>query len=198
MRVKTVWFQRQDERSPEEKAGVLASTVWRLADRAVTNLSKADYDIITPERGFRIIGEFCAFFVHVSDRLLYGRVEEAQRTALVTELARRLAALMEENIRALVAEDGFDYRSNFLGMLEQRGADYAAFEFTRGAPNFPALRYLGNAVREVMTATDQTWVVDQVMSIEAPQTVDTLARAVNGLLDPAAPSPRASPTQGGE
>lgn len=229
MRLKTVWFRQQDGRSPEEKASVLASTIWRLADRAVTNLSKADYDILTPERGFRIIGEFCAFLVHVGDRLLYRRLDEAQRTALVMGMARRLAVLMEENIRALVGEDGFDYKSNFLGMLERRGADYAAFEFTQGAPergagaplsripgshlrasgagpaepsavapDFPALRYLGNAVREVMTATDQTWVVDQVMSVEAPQAIDTLTRAVNGLLNPAAPSPCLGPARSGE
>jgi hypothetical protein len=53
LRVKTVWFKKHGERPAEEVATVLASNIWRLADKAVDNLSKADYDIITPSGASR-------------------------------------------------------------------------------------------------------------------------------------------------
>ena len=57
VRVKTVWFRKGATRSPAELASVLASTLWRLADKLVDNLSRADYDIVTPARGYKIIAE---------------------------------------------------------------------------------------------------------------------------------------------
>jgi len=78
LRVKTVWFKKADAQRPAgEVASVLASTIWRLADNSVTGLSKSDYDIITPDRGLRIIGEMAAFLVHMSDRMVYGRIPDA-------------------------------------------------------------------------------------------------------------------------
>lgn len=191
MRIKTVWFKQAGaQRPPEEMATVLASTIWKLADKAVTGLSKADYDIITPERGFRILGEVIAFQVHLADRLLHGRVDDTQRAGMIRGLGKRLAEVMETNVREVVGEDGFDYQSNFLDMLNRRGDDYATFQFPGGEPSYPALRYLGNMIREVMIESDQPWVVDQIISIECPEIVETVKRAVNGLISPEPPKPR--------
>lgn len=191
MRIKTVWFKQAGApRPPDEMATVLASTIWKLADKAVTGLSKADYDIITPERGFRILGEMIAFQVHLADRLLHGRVDDAQRAGMIRSLGKRLAEVMETNIREVVGEDGFDYQSNFMDLLNRRGDDYATFQFSGGEPSYPALRCLGNMIREVMTEADQPWVVDQIISIECPEIVETVKRAVNGLINPEPPKAR--------
>jgi hypothetical protein len=193
LRIKTVWFKQEGiVRPPEEVASVLAATIWKLADKTVTGLSKADYDIVTPERGFRIVGEVIAFQVHLADRLLHGRVDDARRAAMIQALGKRLAEVMEENIRAVVVDDGFDYQSNFIDMLNRRSEDYATFSFPQGDPDFPALRYLGNMIRDVMMESDRPWVIDQIMSIETPEIVETMKRAVNGLLDPAPPKRRSS------
>ena len=188
LRVKTVWFKKDAERPARELASVLALTLWRLADRFVDGLSKADYDIVTPERGVRIIGEMAAFLLHMSDRMVYGRIPEAERGRLIQSTASRLAELVVENIRALVVDDGFDYRANFIAMLNRRGADYASFECDPAKPSFPVLRYLALAVREVMIEADQHWVADQIMEIQAPEALGTLKKTIDGFLPPARPA----------
>lgn len=190
LRLKTVWFKNAGGRSSAELASVLASTIWRLADEAVTNLSKFDCDIVTPERGVRILGELAAFLLHMSDRMVYGRVPEAQRAQLVQATGRRLAELVEENIRKLGAEDDFDYRANFIDFVNRRGADYATFDCTPEQPSFPLLRYLGLAVRELMLESDQPWVADQIMDLQAPEALGMLKKTVDGLLSPAQAAPR--------
>lgn len=183
LRVKTVWFKKVGEiPSPEKTGSVLASTVWRLSDAVVINLSKADYDIITPQRGFRIIGEMIAFLSHISDRMLHGRIEETQRAALMQALGVRLAEVMAENIVAVTGDDGFDYKANFLQFLNRRAGEYAQFEFDPAKPNFSVLRFLGHCLLEIMEERDQPWVIDQIMELEAPQAIETLQKTVDGLI----------------
>jgi hypothetical protein len=185
LRVKTVWFKKDGEQRPaREVASVLASTVWRLSDRTVDGLSKAGYDIVTPERGVRIIGEMAAFLLHMSDRMVYGRVPEEERGRLVQSTATRLAELVVENLRSLVVDDGFDYRANFIDLLNRRGADYATFECDPAKPSFQVLRYLALAIREVMVDADQHWVADQVMEILAPEALGTLKKTIDGFYPP--------------
>ena len=190
LRLKTVWFKNAGGRSSAELASVLASTIWRLADEVVTNLSKFDCDIVTPERGVRILGEVAAFLLHMSDRMVYGRVPDAQRAPLVQAAGRRLAELMEENIRKMGADDGFDYRANFIDFINRRAADYATFDCPAEKPSFPLLRYLGLAVRELMLESDQPWVADRIMDIDAPEALGMLKKTVDGLLQPAQAAPR--------
>lgn len=190
LRLKTVWFKNAGGRSSAELASVLASTIWRLADNAVTNLSKWDCDIITPERGMRILGEMAAFLVHMTDRMLYGRVPEEERARLVQSAGKRLAQIVHDNIREMGADDGFDYQANFIDLLNRRAADYATFECAPDKPSFPLLRYLGLAVRELMLESDQHWVADQIMDIQAPEALGFLKKTLDGLLDPAPPKAR--------
>jgi hypothetical protein len=185
LRVKTVWFKNAGGRSSAEIASVLASTIWRLADNLVTNLSKWDCDIITPERGMRILGEVAAFLLHMSDRMAYGRIPEAERAQLIQAAGRRLAGIVQDNIREMLGDDGFDYQANFIDLLNRRAADYATFECAPDKPSYPLLRYLGLAVRELMLESDRPWVADQIMDIQAPEALGTLKKTVDGLLAPA-------------
>jgi hypothetical protein len=182
LRVKTVWFKRADAQRPaREVASVLASTIWRLADNSVTALSKADYDIITPDRGLRIIGEMAAFLLHMSDRMVYGRIPDAERAALIQATGKRLAELVDENVRAIVGSDGFDYRGNFIAMLNRQGAEYATFECDPARPSFQVLRFLALAIRDLMTDADQRWVMDQIMEFQAPEALGTLKKTLDGF-----------------
>ena len=190
LRVKTVWFKNAGGRSSAEVASVLASTIWRLADNIVSNLSKWDCDIVTPERGMRILGEVAAFLLHMSDRMAYGRVPEAERAQLIQAAGRRLAGIVQDNVREMFGDDGFDYKANFIDLLNRRAADYATFECAPEKPSYPLLRYLGLAVRELMLESDQPWVADQIMDIQAPEALGTLKKTVDGLLAPAPARPR--------
>jgi len=184
IRLKTVFFKNAGGRSSAETASVLASTIWRVADEVVTNLSKWDCDIVTPERGMKILGEMAAFLLHMADRMAYGRMPEAERTRFIQVAGQRLAEIVQDNIRAMVGADGFDYRANFIDLLNRRAADYATFECTPEKPGYPILRFLGLAIREHMLESDQHWVADQIMDIQAPEALGMLKKTMDGLLAP--------------
>jgi hypothetical protein len=182
IRVKTHWHTGADDpRGPEEIATVVATNVWKLADLGVTNLSKADYDIITPQRGFNIIAEFIAFMVHMTDRLVYGRLDDADRGALITTMVVRLAEIMEGNIHAILGDTDHAYQQAFIDKINRRIADYSTFEFPNKEPGYVELRYLGNSMREIMEGSDQPWIVDQIREIEVPIMLADLKRTIDGF-----------------
>ncbi|MCP5279899.1 MAG: hypothetical protein H6935_16315 [Thiobacillus sp.] len=188
VRVRTSWFKQEGERPSHEVASVLASTVWRLADKAVENLSKADYDIVTPQRGFRIIGELACFLVHYGDRLVYGRVTEEKRAEIVTAIALRVAEIMEDNILDFTGgqkDPEYDYKQGFIDLLNTRMADYSVFEFPVDKASFQALRFLSLQIRDVMEDSDKSWIQDQLMDIEVPEMMGTVKKSVDGFYPPA-------------
>jgi hypothetical protein len=191
-RVKTVWFKKEGgQRDADEVATALATTIWRMADRAVENLSKADYDIVTPQRGFKIIGELTVFAVHYVDRLVYPRLPEAERVALITALGKWMAGVMEDNILDFtggVKDPEYDYQQGYLDMLNSRMAEYAHYEFPENKASFQALRFLSLQIREGMEKTDQSWIQDQIMDIEMPDILGTVKKQVDGFFPPPAAS----------
>lgn len=184
VRVKTTWFKDEDApRSPEEIANAIASVIWRLADSTVESLSQAEYDIVTPQRGFRIIGELVCFLAHYTDRLVFGRIDEPARHALIIAIARKLAEVMEENIIEVTGgkDPDYDYRTGFIDLFNRRSADYATFEINANQISYQASRYLSLMVREIMEAHDQTWIQDQLIEIEVPQIMATCKKSVDGF-----------------
>ena len=190
LRVKTVWFKKEGEqRDPAEVATVIASTIWRLCDRSIDNLSKADFDIITPQRGFRIIGELACFLVHYVDRLAFNRMDDRRRQDVVSAVGVRLAEIMEENIIDFTGgakDPDYDYQAGFIDLINRRMGDYSEFEFPEDKASFPALRFLSLQIREVMEQSDQTWIQDQIMDIEMPEMMGTVKKNVDGFYPPAA------------
>lgn len=185
VRVKTAWFKEEGQgRSAEETATAVASVIWRLADKTVDSLSEADYDIITPQRGFRIIAELCCFLNHYADRLTYGRVDEADRASLMTAVGHKLAAIMEDNILDFsggIKDPDYDHRAGFIDLLNRRNADYATFDFPVDKASYQALRYLSLMIREIMESHDQTWIQDQLMDIEVPEIMATVKKQIDGF-----------------
>jgi hypothetical protein len=194
LRVKTTWFKKEGERPPEEVATVMASMLWRLADKAIDNLSKADYDIITPQRGFKIIAELTCFLVHYMDRLAFDRIDDAQRQELISATGIRLAEVMEQNI--LDFNDGerdpnYDYQEGYIELLNKRMQDYAEFaEFSlpNGKPHFQPARFLSLMIREDMEKSDQSWIQDQLMDIEVPAMMEMAKKNMDGFYPPSAPA----------
>ena len=184
VRVKTVWFKKEGERSPEEIATAVASTIWRVADKAVDNLGRENYDILTPARGFKLIAECVAFLVHYCDRMAYASLTPDRRAAVLQAMSSRLGEVMQENILEVVgAEPGRNYKAEFIDFLNRRFADYAEFEFPDDEKaSFPALRFLGLQIREEMGEDDKTWIMDQIMDIEMPEMMGTVRKSFQGLL----------------
>ncbi|HMM47140.1 MAG TPA: hypothetical protein PKC12_04080 [Thiobacillaceae bacterium] len=184
VRVRTVWFKKDGERSPEEIASVVASTIWRVADKAVDNLGRENYDIITPARGFKLIAEFVAFLAHYCDRMAYASLPPERRTAVLQTISTRLGEVMEENVISVVGADpNRNFKAEFIDFLNRRFAEYAEFEFPDDEKaSFPALRFLGLQIREEMGENDKTWIMDQIMDIEMPEMMGTVQKSFKGLL----------------
>ncbi|MBN8771858.1 MAG: hypothetical protein J0I46_09890 [Thiobacillus sp.] len=187
IRVKTVWFKKDGERSAEEIATAVATTTWRVADKAVDNLGRENYDIITPARGFKLIAEFLAFLVHYCDRMAYATLTPERRIAVLQAVANRLGEVMEQNVREVVGKnDPRNYKQEFIDFLNRRFADYAEFEFSdEEKASFPALRFLGLQIRDEMGDNDKTWIMDQIMDIEMPEMMGTVRKSFKGLLSDA-------------
>jgi hypothetical protein len=194
LRVKTTWFKKEGERPPEEVATVMASMLWRLADKAIDNLSKADYDIITPQRGFKIIAELTCFLVHYVDRMAFDRIDDAQRQELISATGVRLAEIMEKNIVDFnegERDPDYDYQDGYISLLNKRMQDYAEFaEFTlsNGKPAFQPARFLSLVIREDMEKSDQTWIQDQLMDIEVPAMMEMARKNMDGFYPPNDPA----------
>lgn len=190
LRVKTTWFKKEGERPPEEVATVMASMLWRLADKSIDNLSKADYDIITPQRGFKIIAELTCFLVHYIDRLAFDRMDDGQRQELISATGIRLAEVMEQNILDFnegERDPDYDYQDGYIELLNKRMQDYAEFaEFVlpNGKPNFQPARFLSLMIREDMEKTDQSWIQDQLMDIEVPAMMEMAKKNMDGFYPP--------------
>jgi hypothetical protein len=187
IRVKTVWFKKDGERTADEIASAVATTTWRVADKAVDNLGRENYDIITAERGFKLIAEFLAFLVHYCDRMAYATLPSERRMAVLQAVSHRLGEVMEQNVHSMVGTgDGRDYKNEFIDFLNRRFAEYAAFEFPEDdKASFPALRFLGLQIRDEMGDNDKTWVMDQIMDIEMPEMMGTVRKSFKGLLSDA-------------
>ena len=183
LRIKTTWFRKEANRAPDETASVLALNFWKMANKSVDDISKADFDIVHLGRGFGLMAEMCAFMLHIADRMLYGRVDEERRTALIEAAGLNLAEYMETNIQDLLNDDKDerDYQGEFLDFLNRRSEDYATFEFPPEEPNYAVKRYLANMMRDRMEAQDQTWIIDQVIEFQAPEAIETVQKLINGF-----------------
>ncbi len=81
----------------------------------------------------------------------------------------------------------------FVDLFNRRSEDYAHFDFRDGEPEYGFARYVGNQLMDVLPEKDRVWVVEQVVSIEAPEAVKTLKTAFANLFATAAPT--AAPTE---
>jgi hypothetical protein len=187
VKVRTIWFKKDGERTAEEIASAVATTTWRVADKAVDNLGRENYDIITPARGFKLIAEFVAFLAHYCDRMAYATLPPERRIAVLQAVSNRLGEVMEQNIRDVVGKDDpRNYKQEFIDFLNRRFSDYAEFEFPDDEKaSFPALRFLSLQIREEMGDSDKTWIMDQIMDIEMPEMMGTVRKSFVGLLSDA-------------
>ncbi len=187
VRVRTIWFKKGDARSADEISSAVASTIWRVADKAMDNLGREDYDIITPARGFKLIAEFVAFLAHYCDRMAYTTLSPERRAEVLQAVSKRVSEVMEENIITSVGPDpSRNYKVEFIDFLNRRFADYSEFEFPDDdKASFPALRFLSLQIRDEMGDSDKTWVMDQIMEIEMPEMMGTVRKSFKGLVSDA-------------
>lgn len=180
--LKTRW-RKKGPRSLAERAGVIGANVWKLALEFFRHLEKDGFRFGSDRLVTNVLTEFIAFLVQLVDRTVYGRVSEADRAALVAEVVRHLAATMENNQMDLFGPG--EYRKPFIDALNARFGEYAELEYRDGEPGYACLRYFASRVSEVMAESDNRWVIEQMMDVEAPEMVRLVKKLVEQTVAPA-------------
>ena len=183
MRIKSHWFKSEREKTPQEIAGALAFTIWRIADNALKNTRKANFEIAIGPQYFSFLTEFLVFLIQVADRIAYRQLPAEVRFEFTSALANRVAGTLAENQGRLMGGSIAELKQQFIDKLNQRAGEYADFNYGSDGPDFAFTRYLAYCMREVIDEKDVEWVIDQMMSIEAPEAVDMVEKTMQNLYE---------------
>jgi len=183
IRIKSQWFKAGREKTPQELAGAVAFIAWRIAENALKNMRRADFEVAVGVQYFAFLSEFLIFLVQVADRIAYARFTAEVRQAFTTELANRIAGTLAGNQSDLLGGVVDEHKSNFIERLNQRAGEYAECEYGSDGPSFSFMRYLAHCMLDVVDERDKNWVIDQMIAVEAPQAVAMVEKAMLGLLE---------------
>jgi hypothetical protein len=183
IRIKSQWFKAGKEKTPLELAGAVAFISWRISESALKNTRRADFEVAIGEQYFAFLNEFLIFLVQVADRIAYVRFTAEFRLVFTTELANRIASTLAENQSTLLGGEQAEHKAAFIERLNQRSGEYAEYEYGSDGPSFSFMRYLANCMLGVVDERDRSWVIDQMMAVEAPNAVEMVEKAMQGLLE---------------
>lgn len=198
MRIKSHWFKEGRNHTPEELAGSAAFVIWRIADNALKNTRKANFEIAIGPQYFAFLAEFLMFLIQVADRIVFRRLPAEERVAFTGTLANRVAETYAENSSRLLGGSPDEAKQRFIDQVNQRADGYAEFDYDEDGPSFNFTRYLGYCMDQVVDERDSRWIIDQMMSIQAPEAVEMVDKTLRNLLDtePRQPRRRAAATGG--
>lgn len=180
LRMKTR-FRRGGKKTPAERASVVAFNFWKLAQEMYRRMHKEDFKFGNSEQvSAALITEALAFMVQVADRLVYGRIPEDERQQFVTALGIKLAETMQMNLSEL--HGAHDYQTPFIRTLNERFGDYAEFDFSGGQPGYGFVRYFAEKVSNAFAVTDNKWIIEQVIEIEAPELLQHARKLVHEVM----------------
>ena len=182
--VKTRW-RKKGARTLADRAGVIGANVWKISLEIFKHMEKEGFRFGSDRLVTAVLAELIAFLVQLVDRAVYGKLSEADRATLIGEVARHLAATMENNQLDLLGPG--EYRKPFIDLLNARFEEYAGLEYPGGEPGYPCLRVFAAKVSDAMAASDNKWVVEQMMEIEAPEMVRLIKKLVDQTVNTAPP-----------
>ena len=191
VRLKTRWHRSKRSRrniegsskpkTVEDLAGVIAFNIWKLAQETFNHMDQEGFTYTRDEQVIGVITEVIAFLMQIADRMVYGHLDDDERGRFINEMARNLVRTMQAN-QEYVHGDG-DYETPFIDTLNNRFATYAECNYDdKEGPGYAFRRVLGEKVFEAMATTDNKWVVEHVMDIEAPPAIKQLRRMVTDVL----------------
>lgn len=183
MRIKSTWFKAGREHTPSELAGALSFVIYRIADNALKNTRKANFEIAVGPQYFAFLSEFLLFQIQVAVRIAHRRLPAEDRDLFTSTLANRIAETHAENESRLLERDPAECKQRFIDRLNQRFAEYAEFGYGENGPDFSFTRYLAFCMEQVMDDKDSWWIIDQMMSIEAPEAVEMIEKTFRNLME---------------
>ena len=179
IRMHTKW-QSGKSKTIEDRAGVVGFNIWKIAKETWVRMEREGFRAGEDRQLTTVLTEMIAFLVQVSDRLVYGQISEDDRARFMNALGRHLAHTMQTNMLDLFGPG--EYAAAFIDTLNTRAAEYAEFEFVDFYPSYRFLRYLGEKISEAMAGTDNKWVIEQVIEIEAPAAMKPIKKLVGEVL----------------
>jgi hypothetical protein len=182
-RTKSRFFAKDKARDPETLASVAAFTAWRLGLNTIKRMRSAQFEIEANEQYFAFLREYLVFLVQVADRFAFSRLTLPERRVFTVSLVKRLAEQQAENQSRLLGDPHDDVRHGFIDLFNSRADQYAecGFDDARG-PDLDFMRTCSLALQAVVAPQDRAWITDQVMSVEAPDAVETLRRVVDNAV----------------
>jgi hypothetical protein len=194
VRLKTRWHrskrsERNREGSRKEKtledlSGVVAFNIWKLAKETFLRMEKENFRFREDTQAIDVVSELCIFMLHIVDRMIYNNVPEEQRGPLINGVAMDLAKSVETNqIELLGADDpAGKYMETFIEKLNDRLSNYAECGFDDEGPAYDFKRVLAQNISEIMAVTDNKWVIEQIIDIEAPEVIERIQPVVRDVL----------------
>ncbi len=186
--IKTRWRNKNAPRTMQDRAGIVGANLWKIAVEIYKHLEKDGFRFGSDHQVVAVITELIAFLVQLTDRTVYGRMDDGEREAFLNSIASHLAKTIENNQLDLFGPG--DYRASFVRTLNERFTDYAQFEYTDRDPGYACLRYFGSTVSDAMASSDKKWVLEQVMEVEAPEMVSVVKKLVDAVLEAGAGRPK--------
>ena len=184
LRIKSRWHDDDAQRSLEEIAGALAFISWRIAKDKAINLHGQDFVYADDAQRFAVIVEYLIFQLQIVDRLALLQLElsDEDRRRLVVSVAQHLAGHLQDNSVDVFGPG--DYVGPFIGRLNERAAEYSAFNYTADGPSYPFMRHLGYEIQQIMGESQENrWVIDQVMDKDGVEIDREIRRAVGNLFE---------------
>ena len=179
IRLKTK-FRKKGPKTLEDRASVVATNIWRIAQETVRHMEKEGYPMGGDRQVVAVITEMIAFLIQIADRLVYGQLSEEERGRFINALGQHTVRITSTNLAEFVGEGR--YAEGIVSTLNTRLADYSELEFNGREPSYSVLRYLGEKVSDAMQATDSKWVLEQIVDIEAPEAVKLIKKMTGEVL----------------
>ncbi|MDH3466016.1 MAG: hypothetical protein OES26_08915 [Gammaproteobacteria bacterium] len=187
-RIRSKWRNKGTPVSIEANALAVSAAIWRLALTAAKDLHAHDYVYDNDRQRIGVITEYAIFLIHVADRYVFELWDSDQRARFVSNLAADITRHVQQNCAELFGAG--DYREPFTANLNDRAAEYAQTEFEDSGPGYSTYRCIGAHIQEIMGESQTNrWVLDQIIEIDAPQTVRLLHKTMQALI-------RSAPIQG--
>jgi hypothetical protein len=123
-----------------------------------------------------------------ADRIAYIKLPAEDRIIFTGNLANRVAETYAENRSRLLEENLAYCKQSFIDLLNQRAGEYADFGYDEKGPDYGFYRYLAFCIGEIMTEADSGWIIDQMISFEAPEAILMVEKTLRGLYE-AEPKP---------
>lgn len=180
LRIKSHWWNDDQERSLPEIASALAFIAWRISMDKAINLHCERFVYASDEQRLAVIQEYLIFLIQIADRMSHGRLSDEDRRTLITSFARKVVEHVQDNSQDLLGPG--DYGTTFLERLNARSEEYSDLQMGDDGPSYPFLRHLGFEIQGLMgDGQENRWVIDQVMDKDGFEVYQQLTRVIDGL-----------------